>query len=106
MTKNEFVVNVWPANSALYIDVSTHCIETVNQLDYNRYLEMTRWSRGYASELGARGPGINSWLWQGVLYLIFCFVVVVFYLSRNFAIPYAILIHLACLLYCKNCDRF
>jgi len=29
MTKNEFVENVWPANSALFIYVSTHCVETV-----------------------------------------------------------------------------
>ena len=29
MTKNEFVENAWPANSALFIYVSTHCVETV-----------------------------------------------------------------------------
>ena len=28
-TKNEFVKNVWPANSALIIYVSPHCVETV-----------------------------------------------------------------------------
>jgi len=27
--KNEFVEKVWPANSALFIYVSTHCVETV-----------------------------------------------------------------------------
>jgi len=27
--KNEFVENVWPANSALFIYVSIHCVETV-----------------------------------------------------------------------------
>jgi len=27
--KNEFVENVWPANSALLIYVLTHCVETV-----------------------------------------------------------------------------
>jgi len=27
--KKEFVENVWPENSALFIYVSTHCVETV-----------------------------------------------------------------------------
>ena len=27
--KNEFVENVWPANSSLFINVLTHCAETV-----------------------------------------------------------------------------
>ena len=27
--KNEYVENAWPANSALFIYVSTHCVETV-----------------------------------------------------------------------------
>jgi len=27
--KNQFVENVWPANSALFIYVSTHCVEKV-----------------------------------------------------------------------------
>ena len=31
--KNEFVENVWPTNSALFIYVSTHCVETVKWLD-------------------------------------------------------------------------
>jgi len=35
--KNEFVENVWPANSSLFIYVSTHCVETVKKLDNNRY---------------------------------------------------------------------
>jgi len=33
--KNEFVENVWPANSALFIYVSTLCVETVKKLDKN-----------------------------------------------------------------------
>jgi len=31
LQKNEFVENVWPANSALFIYISIHCVE------YNRY---------------------------------------------------------------------
>jgi len=30
--KNEFVENVWSANSASFIYVSTHCVETVKYL--------------------------------------------------------------------------
>ena len=37
--KNAFVKNVWPANLALIIYVSTHCVETVKWLDYNRYCQ-------------------------------------------------------------------
>jgi len=36
--QNEFVENMWPAKSALFIYVSTHCIETV------KYLDNTAWS--------------------------------------------------------------
>jgi len=40
--KNVFVENVWPANSALFVYVSTHCVETVKWLEYNRYSHLTR----------------------------------------------------------------
>jgi len=76
----ENVENVWPANLALFIYVSTHCVEKVNWLDYNRYAQLTRWCSGNASALGARGPGFNPQLRPGFLCLIFCFVVVVFLL--------------------------
>ena len=33
--KNVFVENVWPANLALFVYVSTHCVETVKWLDNN-----------------------------------------------------------------------
>jgi len=69
--KNVIVENVWPANLALFIFVSIHCIETVKWLDYNRYSQLT-WARsGNASALGARGPGFNPHLRQGFLCLIF-----------------------------------
>jgi len=58
--------------------------------------------RGNASKWGARGPVFDSWLWQGFLYLILCFVVVVFlhflskphYWSHHFAISFAMCIRL------------
>jgi len=68
---NEFVENVCPANSALFIYVSTHCVETVKKLEYNRCSQLTQWCSGNASAFGARGPGFNSRLRQGFLYLIF-----------------------------------
>jgi len=60
LQKNVFVENVWPANLALFVYVSTHCVETVKWLDYNRYCQLTRWCSGNASALGARGPGTGS----------------------------------------------
>jgi len=100
LQKNVFVENVWPVNLALFVYVSTHCVETVKWLDYNRYSQLTRCCSGNASALGARGPGFNPRLRQGFLCLNFCFVVVVFlpfcpkthYLSERFAIPFTILI--------------
>jgi len=111
--KNVFVENVWPANSALFIYVSTHCVETVKWLAYNRYSQLTRWRSGNASSLGARGPGFNPRLRQWFLCLIFLFVVNVFllfcpkthYLSQNFANPFTMLIYLVYFTYCKICDR-
>jgi len=83
--KNVFVENVWPANLALFVYVSTHCVETIKWLVYNWYSQLTRWCSGNASALGARRPGFNPRLRQGFLCLIFCIVVVVFllFLSKN-----------------------
>jgi len=114
LQKNAFVENVWPANLALFIYVSTHCVETVKRLDYNRYCQLTRWCSGNASALGARGPGFNPRLRQGFLCFMFYFVVVVIllfcqkthYLSQKFAIIFTMFIYLVYLTYCKICDRF
>jgi len=83
--KDVFVENVWPANLALFVYVSTHCVETVKWFDYNQYYQLTRWCSGNASALDTRGPGFNPRLRQGFLCLIFCIVVVVFllFLSKN-----------------------
>jgi len=113
LQKNVFVENAWPANLALFIYNSTHCVETVKLLDFNRYSQLTRWCSGNASALGARGPGFNPRPRQGFFHLIVCFVVVVFLLfcpkshhsSQKFAIPFAILFYLVYLTYCKICDR-
>ena len=111
--KNVFVENVWPANLALFVYVSTHCVKTVKWLDYNRYSQLTQWCSGNASTLDARGPGFNPRIRQGFLCFIFCFVVVVsllflsktHYLSQKFAIPFTMLNYLVYLTYCKICDR-
>ena len=99
--KNVFVENVWPQNLALFVYVSTHCVETVKWLDYYRYSQLTRWCSGNASALDARGPGFNPRLRQGFLCLIFCIVVVFLlfcpkthYLSEYIAIPFTMLINL------------
>jgi len=47
-----------------------------NQLNSNRYSQLTRWCKSDASALGERGPGYNSRLRQRFLCLIVCFVVV------------------------------
>jgi len=55
LQKKEFVENVWPAKAALFIYVSTHCVETVKYLDY---IDSLSW-------LG--GAGVTHPLWvQGV----------------------------------------
>jgi len=113
LQKKVFVENFWPANLALFIYVSTHCVETVKWLDYNRYSQLTRCGSGNASALGARARRFNPRLRQGFLCLIILFVVFVFllfcpktnYLSQKFAILFTMLIYLVYVTYCKNCDR-
>jgi len=100
---NVFVENVWPANLALFIYVSTLCVETVKLLDYNRCSQLTRRCSVNESALGVRCPGFNPWLRQGFLMFdfLFCCCCCVFtfllkntFLSQKFSIPFAILIYL------------
>ena len=85
LQKHVFVEDVWPANLALFVYVSTHCVETVKWFDYNRYFQLTWWCSGNASALGARGSGFNPRLRQGFLCLIFlfCCCCVFTFLSKN-----------------------
>ena len=43
----------------LYVD---HYVETVKYLDFNLYVQLSRWSRGNASDWGSRGPGFDAQL--------------------------------------------
>jgi len=111
--KNAFVENVCPANLALFIYVSTHCVETVKWLDYNRYCQLTRWCSGNASALDARSPGFNPRIRQGFFmfhFLLCCCCAFTFlskthYLSQKISISFTMLIYLVYLTYCKICDR-
>jgi len=55
LQKRVFVENVRPANLALFVYVSSQCVETVKWLDYSRYSQLIRWCSGNSSALGARG---------------------------------------------------
>jgi len=102
LQKNAFVENVLPANLALFIYVSSHCVETDKWLDYNRYCQLTRWCGGNAFALGASCPRFNPRIRHGFLCFIFllcCCCVFTFlskthYLSQKFAIPFTMLIYL------------
>ena len=77
--KNIFVENVCPANLALFIYVSTHCVDTVKWLDYNRYCQLTRWCSDNASALGARAPGFNPRIRQGFYVSFFALLLLCFF---------------------------
>ena len=109
-----FVENVWPANLALFIYVSTHCVETVKWIDYNWHSQLTRWCSGNASAFGCKRFRVQFPAPSRVLSLMLCSVVVVLllffspkthYLSQKFAIHLTMLIYLVYLTYCKICDR-
>ena len=74
ITKKCICENVWPANLALFVYFSTHCVETVKWLDYNRYSKLTRWCSGNASAFGARVPGFKPRSDKGfyVWFFLFC----------------------------------
>ena len=116
----EFVENVWPANLVFVIYFSTQCVETVKQLDNDRYFQLTRWSRANATSLD--GPGFESRLWEGFFmleYVCVCVCCCCCYccyccccccccccqLSRNFVINFAMLIRLVYLTFRNVYDR-
>jgi len=76
--KNDFVESVWPANSAFYLQCMFRpiALKQLNNLTTTYYVQLSRWSRGNASDCGVRSPWFNYQLWQGFLFD-FCIVVVV-----------------------------
>jgi len=76
--KNVFVEKFWPANLALFIYVSTHCVEKVKWLDYTRYSQLTRWCSGNASSLGARSLtySLSSYILESFSFSVVVFMVV------------------------------
>ena len=112
LQKKVFVENVWPAKLALFIYVSTHCIETVKWLDFNRYSQLTRWCSGNAYALCARVPGFNPRLQQTFFMFDFCCCCCCVFpfwtkkhnLPEKFAIPFTMLIYLVYLTFCKISD--
>ena len=77
-------------------------VDTVKQLNCNRNVQLTLWCRGNTSDCGASGQE---------LCLLFCFIVVVCLhfvqntlFVMNFAISFAMLIHLVYFTYCQICD--
>jgi len=61
---------------------------------FNRYVQFSLWSRGNATDCGARGPGvIYGKEFYGFLFVVFYIFSKTHYLSRNFAIIFALLIH-------------
>ena len=78
LKKNVFVEKVWPANLALFIYVSIHCVETVKWPDYNRHTQLTRF--------GCKRSLVQSPAPGTVFKFDICFVVVVVFftlMSKN-----------------------
>jgi len=71
----KYYKKVRPANLALFVYVSTHCVELVKQIDFNRYVQLTRWPTSNTPDCGARGPRFNSRLLQiQEMYIYVCFL--------------------------------
>jgi len=75
--KKNFVGKVGPANLALCVYMFTHYVEIVKHLDFNRYVQLTRWSGGSSPDCEARGPLFGSRDQQRFCVYFICFVVVV-----------------------------
>jgi len=86
LQKNVFVENVWPANLALFVYVSIHCVETVKWLDYNRYSHLTRWCSGYCIRFSCKRSRVQSPAPARVFmfdFFICCCCVVVFFVQNH-----------------------
>ena len=108
--KNEFVENVWPAKSALFIYILTHCVEAVKQLDCSRYSQLTRWCKGilicFGCELSrVQFPAPTRVFIFVLLLLCFYFFVqkhIICHIIKQFL--FAMLKYLVCLTYYTICD--
>ena len=58
LQKKRICLKRGPAKSAMSIYASTHSVETVKWLDYNRYSQLTQWCSGNASASGS-GKGFD-----------------------------------------------
>jgi len=95
------------------------CLFTFRPIASNKLNSLTAidtlswWCRGNATALCAECLGFKSWLRKGffmfdffvLLLLCFYFFAINTFLSQNFAIPFAMLINVVDLTYCKICDR-
>ena len=82
-------------NLYLFIYVSTHYVQTVKWLDYNRYCRLTRWCSGNASVWVQEVPGSIPGSGNGCMFhfllcccCVFTFLSKTHYLSQKFAIPF------------------
>jgi len=107
MFQKIIVENVWHANSALFIYVSTFCVEQLNSMTR---IDTLSWLGGtevahplWVQEVPSSIPRLR----HGFFMLSFCFVVVVCllcvkichnFVSQNFAISFAMLIYLLSML--------
>ena len=79
------------------VDALLKQLNSLTSIDMFTWLSGLEWSRGNTSDWDARDPGFNSRLWQGFECLLCCditFFVKTHHLSWNFAIPFALFIHL------------
>jgi len=96
-----------PKIVASFVYVSTHYVETVKEIDCNRYVQLTWWPRGYASDCSARASAFDSQIWQGFLWVFCCYY---FTFCQKYIIytiickPFALLIHFVYLWEYKDTD--
>jgi len=90
------------------LNVSTHSVEKVKWLDYNRNSQLTWWCSGNAWVQEVQSPAPTRDFMFDFLFCcccVFTFLSKTHYLSQKFAIPFIFLIYLVYLRYCKIYDR-